>query len=155
MSVEIERKFLVRVDALPPEARSGGSSYEQGYLAYEPSIRVRASREEDGAARAWLTIKGPGIIERTELEYEIPFADAQTLLAMCKAKLTKVRRRVNVGAHTWEIDELGGAHAGLWLAEIELGAADEAFERPAWVGEEVSHDPRYTNAALARAGRPP
>ena len=154
MSVEIERKFLVRVDALPPEARTGGARFEQGYLSLEPAVRVRAS-EENGVGRAWLTIKGPGKIERLELEYEIPIADARALLPMCKAVLTKIRRTVTVGKHVWEIDEFTGAHAGLWLAEIELRAPDEPFERPVWIGDEVSDDERYANAALARAGRAP
>ena len=152
--IEIERKFLVRVDALPASARHGGASFEQGYLSFEPAVRVRAS-DENGEKRAWLTIKGPGVIERVELEYAIPYDDARAMLPLCKAALTKIRRRVRVGAHTWDLDELTGAHAGLWLAEVELTAADEPFERPPWLGDEVSHDPRYANAALARAGQPP
>jgi adenylate cyclase len=154
MSREIERKFLVRVDALPAEAHVGGARFEQGYLSTDPAVRVRAS-EEGGVSRAWLTIKGPGTIDRLELEYEIPIADARAMLPLCKAVLTKVRRRIRVGAHTWDTDEFTGAHAGLWLAEVELASIDEAFERPSWIGDEVSSDARYTNAALARAGRAP
>jgi adenylate cyclase len=152
---EIERKFLVRVDALPASARSGGARFDQGYLSIDPAVRVRASHEEDGTKRAWLTVKGPGKIDRMELEYEVPHADAVAMLPLCKDALTKIRRRVKVGAHVWDLDEFTGAHAGLWLAEVELSAVDEPFERPSWIGDEVSDDGRYTNAALARAGRAP
>lgn len=152
---EVERKFLVRTDLLPPSARMDGTRIVQGYLAFSPSVRVRVAEQEGEPPRAWLTIKGPGMVERDEFEYEIPVADAQAMLALCHASLTKVRRRVQVGRHTWDIDEFTGPHAGLWLAEIELADAAEPFERPLWLGEEVSEDARYTNSALARAGRAP
>jgi CYTH domain-containing protein len=153
---EIERKFLVKVDALPRAARKGGERFEQGYLSFKPSVRVRLSKPVGaGKSGAWITIKGPGTISRSEFEYAIPTADARAMLDLCVATLTKIRRRVRIGRHTWEVDELTGAHAGLWLAEIELTSAREKFDRPAWLGEEVSLDERYTNSSLARAGRAP
>ena len=154
MGREIERKFLVRTERLPASARTGGARLTQGYLAHTPSVRVRIAESERGA-EAWLTVKGPGMIERAEYEYAIPVDDARGLLELCAASLTKVRRHVEVGAHTWDLDEFTGAHAGLWLAEVELSAQTEEFERPDWLGEEVTDDPRYTNSALARAGRCP
>jgi CYTH domain-containing protein len=154
MKREIERKFLVRVDRLPANARVEGANIVQGYLSFDPSVRVRLARDAHGS-HAWLTVKGPGTLSRAEYEYAIPADDAEGLLALCRATLTKVRRRVTVGAHVWDVDEFTGSHAGLWLAEVELSRADEGFERPPWLGDEVSHDARYTNGALARAGRAP
>jgi adenylate cyclase len=151
---EIERKFLVDVERLPAVLRTGGAKLAQGYLSFTPSVRVRVA-EETGASRAWLTIKGPGTIERTELEYPIPVEDAHVMLAMCAASLSKIRRHTKVGSHVWDVDELLGSLAPLWLAEVELRSAGEPFERPDWLGDEVTEDSRYTNAALARAGRPP
>ena len=150
---EIERKFLVRIDALPPlpEPRR----FVQGYLADRPTVRVRTSDDGTPNAHAWLTIKGPGVIDRVELEYEIPIADAHLLLDLASATLTKRRYLLEHAGKTWEVDALDGALAGLWLAEIELSAVDETFEPPPWLGREVSHDPRYSNGALARAGTPP
>jgi adenylate cyclase len=152
--VEIERKFLVDVARVPKDALERGARLRQGYLAFAPSVRVRIS-EREGEARAFITIKGPGQIERAEFEYEIPVADAEALLAITRAQLVKTRHRVHVGGHVWDLDEFTGAHAGLWLAEVELQSADEEFERPPWLGAEVSTDGRYTNAELARAGRAP
>ena|SRR5579883_1226250 len=154
MGTEIERKFLVRAELFPAAARAHGASFVQGYLSIQPSVRLRISMK-DGREQAWLTVKGPGTIERAEFEYAVPPEDARAMLALAKATLSKTRHRVPVGAHTWDVDEFHGAHAGLWLAEVELARADEAFEQPPWLGEEVSHDPRYTNSALALAGRPP
>jgi adenylate cyclase len=156
MAREIERKFLVRDADLPRGALAHGVAMTQGYLAYDPSIRVRLTRDEaTGAERAYLNIKGPGMIDRAEFEYDVPVDDARALLGLCHAALTKVRYHVPVGGHRWDLDRFTGAHAGLWLAEVELASADEAFERPGWLGDEVSLDKRYTNGALARAGRAP
>ncbi|MEI8254106.1 MAG: CYTH domain-containing protein [Deltaproteobacteria bacterium] len=152
---EIERKFLVHVDALPPEARTGGASFAQGYLATAPTVRVRLADGGTDRARAWLTIKGPGLVTRSEFEYAIPPADAEAMLGLCRTSLSKIRREVRVGNHVWEVDEFSGAHAGLWLAEIELDHEGEAFERPAWLDREVTTDARYSNSALAQAGASP
>ena len=148
-NLEIERKFLVQGESLPPLGE--GTELSQGYLSFQPSVRVRVA---DGR-RAWLTVKGPGMIERAEYEYEIPVSDGLGLLGLCLSTLTKVRYRLLVGVHIFEIDQFTGAHAGLFLAEVELSDEHEAFEHPPWLGPEVSTDPRYTNGALARAGRAP
>ena len=91
-----------------------------------------------------MTIKGRGLIERHEFEYPIPPGDAVQLLNLCATSLCKKRYRLG----RWEVDHF--ADRGLWLAEIELSRADEPFERPAWLREEVSDDPRYQNVNLAR-----
>jgi CYTH domain-containing protein len=155
MKREIERKFLVRADRVPAAARAQGVRLAQGYLAFSPSVRVRLAEGGREGPQAWLTIKGPGLVARDEYEYEIPADDARGLLGLCAATLTKVRYRVPVGGHVWDLDEFTGPHAGLWLAEVELARPDEDFERPPWLDREVTADPRYTNAALARAGRAP
>ncbi len=154
MKQEIERKFLVKVERLPPEATRGGQRLVQGYLASGPTVRVRLV-EGEGLEDGWLTIKGPGKVSRAEYEYRIPAGDARELLELSKARLSKIRRLVRIGAHTWEVDEFLGPLEGLWMAEIELEAVDEPFDQPAWLDREVSEDPRYSNASLARAGRSP
>jgi adenylate cyclase len=136
MGVEIERKFLVRRDAWPGSSVVTKSTrFKQGYLSRERGRTVRVRRAGE---RAFLTIKG-----------EIPLADAAPLLAMCTGSLIdKERHLVEHEGHTWEVDEFLGANAGLWVAEIELAKADEAFARPAWVGDEVTDDRRYLNSNL-------
>jgi len=147
MGREIERKFLVRSAEWSREATSA-RPLRQGYLAIDDGNTVRV--RTDGQ-RAWLTIKGRGEgITRPEFEYEIPVADAAALLALCRGRLVeKTRHLVPVGALCWEIDEFAGDNAGLVVAEIELPAEDTPFLQPAWLGEEVTADPRYLNANLA------
>ena len=147
MATEIERKFLVVGDDWK---HAPADAYAQGYLNRDKqrTVRVRIAR---GAA--WLTIKGANQgATRAEFEYEIPVADAQALLALCDGPIVRKLRRVVVheGA-TWEVDEFLGDNAGLVVAEIELASEDAPFERPPWLGAEVTHDPRYFNSNLAAA----
>ena len=149
MATEIERKFLVRNEQWR-EGADEGTAYRQGYLASDPtcSIRVRT-----GGGRAFLNIKSATLgVRRREYEYPIPLDDAQEMLdRLCTGPLVeKTRYHVPVGGHVWEVDVFAGDNAGLVVAEIELEREDEPFERPAWVGEEVSQDPRYYNVSLAR-----
>ncbi len=120
----------------------------QGYLAadVEHTVRVRCIGDE-----GYLTIKGAaeGIV-RAEYEYPIPVADACELLALCRYRVAKRRYLLMVGREEWVVDEFLGENAGLVLAEIELTSEWYSFERPEWVGSEVSSDPSYTNAHLAR-----
>lgn len=148
MSLEIERKFLVRSTGWR-EAMLGGERLRQGYLANTPrcSVRVRTA-----GGRAWISAKAmqPGPM-RAEFEYEIPAADAAAMLeAFAQGPLLeKLRHRVPVGSHCYELDEFLGPNAGLVVAEIELTAPDEAFPRPAWLGDEVTDDARFYNFRLA------
>ncbi len=149
MALEIERKFLLKHEAWRLLAESS-EQLRQGYLNQEThcSVRVRTS-----ADRAWLNIKGVTIgAQRQEFEYEIPLADAHQMLDTLTVNpvIDKVRHRVTVGPHVWEIDEFAGANAGLVVAEIELGKPDEAFDKPDWVGEEITDDVRYYNTNLSR-----
>lgn len=146
MGEEIERKFLVRGDAWKADATS--SAYRQGFLSTEPERTVRVRVAGD---RGWLTVKGITVgARRAEYDYEIPRDDASRMLdTLCKRPLIeKVRHTLVVGAHTWEVDVFAGDNAGLVLAEIELSAEDEEFERPVWLGLEVTDDPRYFNSSL-------
>ena len=157
MAVEIERKFLVQKEALPD--LGPGTLVDQGYLGRRPAIRVRVMStpklESHWVKEAFLTIKGKGTVTRSEFEFGIPVEDAEQLLDMCAISLTKIRHYVTFGDYTWEVDEFTGAHQGLWLAEVELPTEDASFERPAWIGHEVTEDPRYSNVSLAEMGRAP
>lgn len=147
MGREIERKFLVKDDAWRAGAR--GTAYRQGYLSAGggPTVRVRVAGE-----KGYLTIKGKAVgTSRAEYEYEIPLADAEEMLATLAVTpiVEKVRYRVEHGGLVWEVDEFGGANRGLIVAEVELQEEGQRVELPAWVGEEVTADRRYTNASLA------
>ena len=146
MGQEIERKFLVRKELLPELPQ--GDELEQGYLATDPTVRVRLVASPDGTRHAELTIKGKGLLTRAEFNYPIPAGDAEALLRLCGRSLRKVRRRLG----RWELDHFKGRE--LWLAEIELTREDEPFDRPRWLGEEVTEDAAYSNSRLATARAP-
>lgn len=148
MGIEIERKFLLANDAWRGLGRA--IPMRQGYLAADPvrTVRVRIEGE-----RAVLTIKSKSEgASRGEWEYEIPVPDAAELLdRLCERPLVeKTRHRIEHAGHTWEVDEFEGENAGLVVAEIELDAEDEAFDKPEWIGREVTGDPRYFNSSLIR-----
>ena len=142
MATEIERKFLVRKDLLPKELPPG-DELEQGYLSTDPTVRVRLVATPDGTRHAELTIKGKGMLSRAEFNYPIPPADAEALLRLCGRSLRKVRRKLG----RWDLDHFRARD--LWLAEIELTSEDERFDRPPWLGNEVTEDPAYSNTRLA------
>jgi CYTH domain-containing protein len=145
---EIEHKYLVRKDLWYAIQKPAGTDIRQGYLVAdaEKTVRVRTA-----GSQAFLTIKGPSKdASRSEFEYSIPPEEAEELLRLCMISLIeKVRYRVEFAGKTWEVDEFFGENEGLILAEIELISADEMYERPAWVGEEVTSDHRYYNSYLA------
>jgi adenylate cyclase len=149
MSYEIERKFLVAGDGWREQC-DAGQVMCQGYLTGggQGSVRVRLSGSE-----AWLNIKGATVgAKRREFEYLIPVADAEIILdELCAGPLIeKTRFCLRHGGHTWEIDVFAGDNDGLVVAEVELDAADEAVELPAWLGREVTEETRYYNAALVK-----
>ena len=147
MATEIERKFLVRGN----DWRQGRPlRISQGYLNRDKARTVRIRIAEN---HAYLTIKGPHQgASRAEYEYEIPRHDAEELMALCEGPpLEKNRYSATHAGATWEIDEFLGANAGLIVAEIELANEEQAFQRPAWVSTEVTHDPRYFNSSLIAA----
>lgn len=147
MGIEIERKFLVVGNAWQSDAVAS-KPMKQGYLGRLGRASVRIRTTED---TGYLNIKSAELgISRREYEYAIPLAEAEEMLEGLAegAIIDKTRYIVPVGAHTWEIDVFAGANAGLVVAEVELATPDEAFERPSWLGEEVSDDPRYYNVCL-------
>jgi len=145
MGTEIERKFLVREG---PWREAAAETYRQGYLSTvkERTVRVRTIND-----KGYLTVKGVSVgASRLEFEYEIPVADADELLdSLCeKPLIEKKRYKLDHGGLTWEIDVFFGDNEGLIVAEVELQSEDQIFERPEWVREEVTNDPRYFNANL-------
>ena len=149
MAIEIEKKFLVINDDWRNQV-CRSIPFHQGYLSDNEVCSVRVRMEGN---RARLTIKSAGLdIQRAEYEYDIDPADALEMLEnLClKGQVTKIRHFVEVGRHTWEIDEFNGENHGLIVAEVELGSRDEEFVKPGWVGKEVSGDPRYMNNNLAK-----
>ena len=148
MSQEIERKFLVKDDSYKQMA-SSFSHIIQGYICRTTGRTVRVRLRDE---KAYLTIKGPspdGGLSRYEWEHEIPGREALELMQLCeRGVIDKVRYLVPYGGHTFEVDEFSGANEGLVMAEVELDAVDEAFERPPFLGEEVTGDRRYYNSCL-------
>lgn len=147
MATEIERKFLVVGDAWRAAA-TARIRMRQGYLTREgpSSVRVRIAGDE-----ARFNLKSAEVgTTRLEFDWPVPKDEAEQILdRLCHRPLIeKVRHLVPIGDHLWEIDEFEGDNAGLVVAELELGAADEAFVRPAWLGREVTHERRYYNQAL-------
>lgn len=148
MGVEIERKFLVDSAKWKAFNKPEGKAYQQGYLVNEKekTVRIRIAGDQ-----AFITIKGATSgFTRKEYEYEIPVTDAEELLKDFKLTGTsKTRYRINVAGKVWEVDVFGGKNEGLIVAEIELKNESETFEKPDWLAEEVTHDPRYYNSNLA------
>lgn len=149
MGKEIERKFLVKNDEY--KSLAAGIVYRQGYLSTvkERTVRVRTVGE-----KGFLTIKGLTTgVSRAEFEYEVPSADADQMLDnLCERPLIeKTRYKIPSQGLVWEVDEFHGDNGGLTVAEVELSDEGQAFEKPAWVGEEVSGDPRYFNSNLIKS----
>lgn len=153
MQTEIERKFLVRDGGWQAQSVSR-RSMRQAYLARTDAAAIRVRIVDD--ATAFLTIKSaqPGTT-RQEFAYPIPLADAEALVTLRSGLvIRKVRHIVPAGALAWEVDVFEGALEGLVIAEIELPAADAVFDRPGWLGAEVTGDVRYYNSSLALYGLP-
>ena len=150
MALEIERKFLVTDDSYKAMAFHS-DRIAQGYLCREGGNSARVRVRGD---KGYLTIKGPsmdGGLSRFEWEKEIPSGEAWELLKLCHGGIIdKTRHLVKCGKHTFEVDEFHGDNDGLVVAEVELESADEAFERPPFLGKEVTGDKRYYNSSLTR-----
>ena len=148
MAKEIERKFLVSGEF----RQDSPESYRimQGYICSDPDKTVRVRVRGD---KGFLTIKGRSSedgLSRYEWEKEIPVSEAFELMALCgSGVIDKTRYLVPFGKHTYEVDVFHGANEGLVLAEIELSDEQEAFEKPSWLGEEVTGDVRYYNSMLS------
>lgn len=146
---EIERKFLVQNQDWRSQVTEA-VSMRQGYLNLEKSCSVRVRIAGDTAT---LSIKGATLgAKRLEFEYSIPLDQAHVMLNEMRVgpQIEKIRYLVPQGHLTWEIDVFSGDNDGLIVAEIELSDPDESFDKPAWVGEEVTLDTRYFNTCLSR-----
>lgn len=148
MGIEIERKFLVKGDFTPFVSKR--IKMQQAYLSVTPksTVRVRIKGE-----KGFLTTKGPSDQKRfshAEFEYQIPFADAEKIMKLAPSgTIEKVRNYVPYQGHTYEVDVFEGRHKGLVFAELELESEKEAFEKPEWLGKEVTGDIRYYNSYLS------
>lgn len=146
MSIEIERKFLVKNDRW--RHLGEGVTYRQGYLSVdiERTVRVRAAGN-----KGFLTIKGKTTnAARDEFEYNIPVKEANKMLdVLCKRPLIeKTRYEIIIDDLIWEVDEFWGENEGLIIAEVELQDINQKIKLPEWIGEEVTSDPAYYNANL-------
>ena len=147
MAQEIEKKFLVAGDFKPFVKKA--TRITQGYLSSVPerTVRVRVKGE-----KGFITIKGIGSASgasRFEWEKEIPVEEVQELLKLCEpGVIDKTRYLVDAGNHTYEVDEFYGDNEGLVMAEVELSSEDEPFEKPAFIGREVTGDRRFYNSHM-------
>ena len=148
--IEIERKFLVASNAFKSDALRK-NNIAQGYLSAhtERTVRVRIKGE-----KGYLTIKGESNetgLSRFEWENEISVEEAKQLLLLCeKGVIEKIRYEIQVGEHLFEVDEFLGENEGLVIAEVELQSESEIFEKPSWLGIEVTQDHRYYNSYLSQ-----
>lgn len=149
MATEIERKFLL----LSEDWRDIVKYDTQIIQAYLASNEFSSTRIRIQGDKANINIKSATLgITRTEFEYAIPVVDAQLMIDnLCvKPVIEKIRYIVKHIQHIWEIDVFSGDNEGLIVAEIELSSPDEAFEKPPWLGKEVSNDARYYNVCLVK-----
>ena len=150
MAIEIERKFIVINDSYKALAFQS-DRIAQGYICREGGnsarVRVRGNK-------GYVTIKGPSLdggLSRFEWEKEIPVTEALELLKLCHdGIIDKIRHLVEHEGHIFEVDEFFGDNEGLVVAEIELGDTEEKFDKPSFIGQEVTGDKRYYNSRLTR-----
>ena len=147
--LEIERKFLLVGESWRDQVVGEPKRLSQGYLCAdaEKSVRVRIAGDF-----ATLTVKGSrNGISRLEMQYTIPVADAERMLAMCAPPLIDKTRHIAMhGGMKWEVDIFHGENEGLRVAEVELESEDQVISLPEWAGQEVSEDSRYYNSQLSR-----
>ncbi|MDE7402284.1 MAG: CYTH domain-containing protein [Muribaculaceae bacterium] len=146
MALEIERKYLVKDDSYKALAEKK-YRIRQGYLQRIPERTVRVRTKDN---RGFLTVKGKneGIV-REEFEYEIPYTDAVSMLALCEGTIIdKTRYIIAYNGLTWEVDEFHGSLSPLTVAEVELPADDYVAEIPEFIGQEVTGDPKYYNSMM-------
>jgi CYTH domain-containing protein len=148
MPRETEHKYLVRKDLWYAIQKPAGVDIRQGYLlaGEGKTVRIRMA-----GPKAFLTIKGPSVnASRAEYEYPIPVTDATEMIALFAGPvIEKIRYKLDYHGKTWEIDEFFGKNEGLILAEIELQSTEETYDKPSWIGDDVTSDFRYYNAYLA------
>ncbi len=148
MGYEIERKFLVNGEYKSKTFKS--FRIKQGYLSLSDVSVVRVRIKDD---KAFITVKSApleGEIKRHEWEYEIPIKDAEAMLKFCETSIIdKTRHLIKVNNHIFEVDEFYGENDGLLIAEVELQDEAEVFEKPDWLGVEVTENPKYYSSSLS------
>ena len=148
--IEIERKFLVKDQSYENEVVTS-RAIKQGFLSTDPNRTVRIRVEE---TRGFITVKGistDGGVSRFEWENPLSKAAAEALFKLClPGKIEKTRHVVSVGSHLFEVDVFGGDNQGPIVAEVELSDPNQAFEKPAWLGVEVTGEKKYYNASLSQ-----
>ncbi|GAA0715674.1 CYTH domain-containing protein [Aquimarina litoralis] len=148
--IEIERKFLVKSNAYKQSANKS-IHIIQGFLNTDPNrtVRIRIKGEQ-----AFITVKGKSNdtgTSRFEWEKNIPVEDAKNLIEICEqGVIKKIRYEIPSGDHVFEVDEFFDENQGLIIAEIELQDENEAFDKPNWLGDEVTGDPKYYNSQLSK-----
>lgn len=149
MGLEIERKYLVKLEEWAKQQTEKSQHLRQAYLLDDPDKTIRVRTAGD---KAYLTFKGRAKgISRLEFEYEIPVNEAHELINnFATATVEKIRHYITYKDKLWEVDEFKGLNEGLWIAEIELNSETEAFELPQWAAQEVTSDPRYLNSRLVK-----
>ena len=147
MGIEIERKFLVDRSKWNKLEQPSGTEIRQGYLNRNPENTVRIRTK---GSKGFITIKGMEVNGiRPEFEYEIPLQEAIEMLGLfCDKIIHKTRFELEMGTHTWEVDDFHAPHKGLLLAEVELTSIDESVSLPDWIAEEVTGVPEYYNANM-------
>lgn len=149
MAIEIEKKFLLKY--LPSSLLTCGTLICQGYMVNKKNMVIRIRISGD---KAFLAVKGiTSNASRKEYEYPVPQQDAMEMLWLfCKKPLIeKTRYQIKFKGFEWVIDLFSGSNKGLVVAEIELNSIDQVFEKPDWIGTEVTHDIRYFNSNLIKA----
>lgn len=152
MALEIEKKFLVKSDCFKAESFKS-SRITQGYISSSSGRTVRVRIKGD---KGFITIKGPSNptgAARFEWEKEIPVEEARQLLDLAEPGVidkTRFLVKNTDGKHIWEVDEFYGDNEGLTVAEVELEDENEPFDKPQWLGKEVTSDPRYYNSRLIK-----
>jgi len=149
MAIETERKFLVKGEFR--HLATSKKEIMQRYLVIGPDKTIRLRIADD---KAFLTVKSrisPELLSRNEWEFPIPVDDAIGMTAIClPGKVLKTRYLVPSGNHTIEVDVFHDKNEGLIIAEIELGSEDEKFDKPEWLGAEVTGQAEYYNAKLIK-----
>jgi adenylate cyclase len=147
MGVEIERKYLVKMELWEKIKPQKSISIKQAYLSRDPLKTIRLRVADD---KGYITIKGPTTgISRKEYEYEIPGEEANELMETFTTQaIEKIRHHVMHENKLWEVDEFKGDNEGLIMAEIELDSEDEKVKLPVWIDREISSDKRYANSNL-------
>lgn len=150
MDIEIERKFLVKSQAFKKEALSS-YKIKQGFLNSHRDRTVRVRLRDD---KGFITVKGKSTangLSRFEWEKVISKIEAESLLQLCEKNIIdKLRYEIKIGNHIFEVDEFYGPNEGLIIAEIELKSESENFEKPNWLGDEVTGDVKYYNSQLSK-----